>query len=257
MRGDVKQPIILQTRMPDGQMERAQAPLPSMAPVNGRWLFQDEAYGAQMALRRRLLRQVPHLVLGQLPDGLEASQRCFEMFLEALPEGFERVGNRVICPDGVTVTLDPDAPLMSLGQIFQQDICILQKQGAEHVLTGAVLCFPASWTLNEKLGKPMMAIHRPVGEYDSVIARRVQRLLDCVQPGRPIWRANALRYASPDLYHPRTEGDPRPNGAPDAPYLRSERQTILHLPVAGAVAFMIHTTVLWVADAGAADAPCD
>ncbi|MDC1297886.1 DUF3445 domain-containing protein, partial [Octadecabacter sp.] len=67
---------------------------------------------------------------------------------------------------------------------------------------------------------------------------------DGVQDGKPMWRANALRYHDAALHQPRRENDPRPVGAPDAPYLRSERQTVLRLPQSGAVAFMIHTTVV-------------
>jgi hypothetical protein len=64
-----------------------------------------------------------------------------------------------------------------------------------------------------------------------------------------MWRANLLRYDEADLHQPRLENDPRPVGQPDAPYLRSERQTILRLPQPDAVAFVIHTIVV------AADAP--
>jgi hypothetical protein len=51
------------------------------------------------------------------------------------------------------------------------------------------------------------------------------------------------------LHQPRLENDPRPVGQPDAPYLRSERQTILRLPQPDAVAFVIHNTMV------AADVP--
>ena len=47
---------------------------------------------------------------------------------------------------------------------------------AEHILTGAVLCFPSSWTLSEKLGKPLLRIHMPVASYDSQMGARVQRM---------------------------------------------------------------------------------
>ena len=93
-------------------------------------------------------------------------------------------------------------------------------------------------------GKPLVRIHDPVDEYTDRIAARVQRLFDGVQDGKPMWRANALRYHDAALHQPRRENDPRPVGAPDAPYLRSERQTVLRLPQSGAVAFMIHTTVV-------------
>ena len=126
----------------------------------------------------------------------------------------------------------------------QEDFCILQRQGDEHVLTAALLCFPSAWTLSEKIGRPLTSIHIPVPSYDAGIAARVQRLFDGVQPGRPVWRANHLRYDYPDLYQPHTEANPRPVGNPHSPYERSERQTVLRLPGTGAVVFSIHTTMV-------------
>lgn len=240
----IKMNTILQTKMPDGQLDVAAARLPAVRPVIGDWLFHDDAYSAQMALKRHLLQTQERDVYAQLPKGLSASRGFLAMALEALPDGFQVDGGQVTCPDGFQVTLEWDAPLWSVGQILQQDVCILEKRGDEHVLTGAVLCFPASWTLAQKIGKPLIAIHKPVTEYDEQIATRVQRLFDGVQAGRPVWRANALRYDDAVLFQPRPENDPRPVGKPDAPYLRSERQTILRLPKPDAVAFVIHTTVV-------------
>ena len=79
------------------------------------------------------------------------------------------------------MTIDWRAPLRSIGAVVQQDVCILERRGDEHVLSGDVLCFPASWTLAQKIGKPLIAIHDPVVDYDSAIATRVQRLFDGVQ----------------------------------------------------------------------------
>ena len=146
-------------------------------------------------------------------------------------------------------------PLATLGRLAQEDFCILQKHGDEHVLTGAVLCFPASWMLSEKFMRPLIGIHEPVDSYDTGIAARVQRLFDGVQVGRPMWRFNALWYAVPDLHHPRSIHNRRKRRTSEnAPYLRSERQCILRLPQTRAVIFSIHTYVLARASvAGAAD----
>lgn len=235
---------ILQDAMPVGQAERAAARMPSMAPVQGPWLWCDEAYDAQMAERRRLIAARPQDVHAQLAEGLPAAMDFLERALSALPEGFRRVGEVVTCPDGSEVEIDRAEPLRCVGQMLQQDVCILEKRGDEHVLTGAILCFPASWTLAQKIGKPLVAIHRPVAEYDGQIAARVQRFFNGVQPDRPLWRANLLRYDDATLYQPQLEEAPRRPGATDAPYLRSERQTILRLDTPDAAAFVIHTTIV-------------
>ena len=87
------------------------------------------------------------------------------------------------------------------------------------------------------------AIHIPVPQYDEGIARRVQRLFDGVQVGRPLWRANSLWHGFPDLHQPKSESLPRRSYGPDAPYFRSERQVIMRLPETRAVVFSIHTFV--------------
>jgi hypothetical protein len=144
----------------------------------------------------------------------------------------------------VDVAIDWQAPLATLGLICQEDFCLLERpEGSpEHVLTGAVLCFPASWTLSEKFMRPLIGIHHTVDSYDEMLAKRVQRLFDGVQMGRPLWRFNALWYHSPELFAPRRENDPRDDShGADAPYMRSEKQVVLRLPKSRAVVFSIHT----------------
>ncbi|MGY9013047.1 MAG: heme-dependent oxidative N-demethylase family protein, partial [Rhodobacterales bacterium] len=148
-------------------------------------------------------------------------------------------------PDGVCVEIDRGDPLGVLGRLVQEDLCLLEKIGDEHVLTGAILCFPASWTLAEKFMRPLVAIHEPVDSYDDNIAKRVQRLFDGVKPERPLWRYNLLRYVDPTLHQPRPEMAPRAHlDGQDFRYIRSERQCVLRLPKTDAVVFSIHTYVL-------------
>ena len=132
-----------------------------------------------------------------------------------------------------------------LGRLVQNDFCILQKKDNEHVLTAAALCFPASWSLEEKFLKPLIDIHVPVEAYDDNIAKRVQRLFDGLQINRPVWRFNALYYEDPNLFQPRSVNQPRRKPAPNkVKYFRSERQTIIKLPKSGAIIFGIHTFVV-------------
>lgn len=246
----VETPPILNIDLPERPWRLPQARrLPGIAPIAmSDWLWQLDTYAAQMAERERLLEACPDKVHGLLPDAQAAAQELFDIVLEQLAgaAGFDRVGETMRCPDGRIVVLDRSAPLMTLARLVQEDLCVLVKpNGAEeHLLFGAALCFPASWTLAEKLGRPMLAIHIPVETYDAALARRVQRLLDGVQPARPLARCNAFFYDDPALFQPRPESDPRPAGGPDARYFRSERQCLLRLPESGAVAFSIHTIVL-------------
>lgn len=227
------------------------ARLPGTLPLDpSDWLRRDEAYAGQMALRDLLIATRTPEVHALLPQARAAADELYQTVLARLaPLGFGLGPTSIRRPDGVEVALDPTQPLATLGRLVQEDLCLMEEGGphgypGEHVLTGAILCFPASWTLSEKIGRPLVRIHAPVPPYDDDIARRVQRLFDGIRPDRPLWRMNANPYMSPDLFHPRREADPRPKPRGPAPYLRSERQCLLRLPDTGAVVFSIHTYVV-------------
>lgn len=240
---------ILQSRLPfapwaDPRTRR----LPGIQPVPaGHWLQVDDAFAAQMAERERLLDHHFSDVHALLPEAEVAAAELLERVLEELAHmpGYTVEPDRVCRPDGGRVALDRAAPLATLGRLVQEDFCILQPGAAgEHVMTAAVLCFPASWSLEEKLGRPLSGIHRPVAGYDPAMAARVQRLFDAIRPEQPLWRANALAYDDPALFQPRREAERRARPAGNAPYIRSERQSLLRLPQSGAVVFSIHTFVV-------------
>ena len=232
---------ILQSSIPyDPFAPRA---LPGIQPTNmDNWLLRDDAFAAQMQRREALLAEHRSDVLALDPDAEPAAQELLELVLTYAYGG---VADQVTRRDGQQVQIDRAQPLDSLCKLVQEDLCILQKRGDEHVLTGAVLCFPASWSLSEKFMRPLIDIHIPVDSYDENIARRVQRLFDGIQPGRPLWQFNALTYEDAELFQPRSASAPRRDrNAQTARYLRSERQTLLRLPETRAVIFSIHTYVL-------------
>ncbi len=224
--------------------------LPGIQPVTEPWLRVDEAYAGQMARRCDLIETKADAVLYLEPQAHAAAVELLDMVLGMLPGlGFAQDGGVATCRDGRQVTIDRANPMATLGRLVQCDFVLLDKRGDEHVLTGAVLCFPASWRLDEKAGRPLGAIHTPVASYDANIAKRVQRLFDGIQPGRPLWRFNALWYDDPELHQPRSVTEPR-HKREGAGYFRSERQTLIRLPQSGTVVFAIHTYVLRAEDVG-------
>ncbi len=243
---------VLQTRLPAiPWLDPRLARLPGILPLDpADWLATDEAFAGQMAERDRLIAIRPADVHALLPAAFPAAAELYQMIFARLPGlGYRLSDDLAIRPDGVAVPLDPRQPLLTLGRLVQEDLCLMQAGPAfgatsEHVLTGAILCFPASWTLAEKIGRPLVRIHAPVPPYDTDIARRVQRLFDAIRPEAPLWRMNWHPYAAPDLFHPRREDDPRPKPKEPGGYMRCERQCLLRLPRTGAVVFSIHTYVV-------------
>lgn len=236
---------ILQSRLPIlPWMVPALWRLPGIQPLDpAEWLEVDDAFAAQMAEKARLITTKAGAVHALTEAARPAAQELLRLVLDHLRQNpLYQVGDdRVVRPDGVSVALEGDSPLLTLGHLVQEDLCLLQRHGAEHVLTGALLCFPASWTLSEKIGRPLTAIHTPVQPYDAQMAQRVQRMFDRIRPDTPLWRMNALLYADPALHQPKSELDQRRPRRGERPYLRSEKQCLLRLPESDAVVFSIHT----------------
>jgi hypothetical protein len=238
---------VLQDRLPHVPwLEAATSRLPGMRPCGAEdWIREDEAFAGQMAERDWLIATRLPLVHALLPEGRAASEELLETVVDILSRrpGYHVEASQVTRPDGVVVPLASRFPLVTLGRLVQEDLCLMEAQGGESVMTGAILCFPASWTLAQKIGKPMTGIHRPVRHYDAQLARRVQRLFDMVRVGQPMERYNALVYDDPTLHQPRTEEDRR-GYAVERLYMRSERQVIARLPRTQAVVFSIHTYIV-------------
>ena len=236
--------VILQKTLPFGPwMDARTRRLPGTLPLRMEdWLIVDDAYGPQMALRDRLIAERPRDVIGQTDMAAAAVEELYDFTLARLPQGFVRRGNDVTRPDGQIVPLDPARKLETLGRLVQEDLCLMQDgPDGEHLLSAAVLCFPAGWVLAEKLGRPMMRIHLPVAKYTEDVGKRVQRLLDAVRPESPMWRANGHLSRAP-LFNPLSETAPKDLTAQDdMPFIRSERQCPIRVPHTRAVVFSIHT----------------
>ncbi|MBT9384228.1 DUF3445 domain-containing protein [Pseudooceanicola sp. CBS1P-1] len=237
---------ILHDSIPHGPPQR----MPGMAPLDpADWIRVDETFGAQMALRDQLVATRPDEVLRLDPAARPAAEELLATVLTQLAArpDYRVAPGEVTRPDGLRVPVDAAAPVRTLARLVQQDLLILQysEELGEHVLTGGALCFPAQWSLAEKFLRPLVSIHVPVPEYDAALAKRVQRLFDGVQPGRPLWRANWFEYADPGLFTPASETRPRTERLPGhGGYIRSERQSLWRLPDSRAVVFGIHTYMM-------------
>ena len=227
-------------------MALAARPIPSVKPVPlDDWLRVTPDYNVQLSEKAHLIETRRDTVLLRLPGSDAAEAEFGETLIDALSAraDFAVTDHTVTRPDGQAVRRDGRAGLELAGALIQEDICLLEKRGDEHVLTAALLAFPASWSLAEKIGRPLSSIHDPVAAYDAGIAMRVQRMFDGLAPGRVLARANLLTYADPALHQPRTEAARRKDAPETRRYFRSERQCLRKLPGTGAVVFTILTSV--------------
>jgi len=230
-------------------MEARTARPPGLMPlVEGEMITHAPDFGAQMARREALIASVPLVVNALMPEAEAAARELLGLVAAealTLPD-FAREGEIWQRPDGGRAEVDPARPLLSLGRMVAEDFCLLMpdREAGEYRLVGAILCFPSRWSLAEKMGRPLTAIHAPVPGYAEALAPRVNRVFEALRPGRGLWRANWLIHASPELHLPMglsdklvAEADPA-----DGIYLRTERQTLIRLPETGAVAFGIKTS---------------
>ena len=232
---------ICQDHLPDAPWMAAHTRrLPGILPVDlSDWIQIDEAYAGQMQRRDELIATRLDEVHQMMPRALPMAQELLSHVLTNTRQ-IKVKGDVATRCDGTQVALNYDAPLQTLARLVQEDFLIHELQGDAHVLVGAVLCFPASWTLAHKFGHSTIDIHAPVEDYDDLVAAKVERLFHAIRPEQPLMRRNALRYADPELFQPNRDGDAGREGNAGI-YIRSERQTLVRLPKTGAVVFSVHT----------------
>lgn len=225
-------------------MDPLAARLPGLQPVQpGEWLQRDDAFDGHMAYRDQLLRERRGDVVAASDETDQAERDLLAAVLSEIRAdgGYFDMGDAIIRPDGASVSLTADRPLVTAARLAQEDFLLLQPVDGEYVLTSGVLCFPASWTLAQKYRRGMMAIHGPVDRYDANIGKRVDRVFAMLQPDQAVWRANLLCYNDPNLYQPRLEHERRPFDRAKPTWVRVERQTLRRLGESRTVVFSIHT----------------
>ena len=208
------------------------------------WLWLDERYETEIALRRQLLDQRHDEVFQIRPEAEAASSEVLELVLAFLekqhPERFQHIqeyqplilGNYSF--EEETAELHP---LELAGRLVQE--------AGEYRLTAAVLCFPTRWNLREKIGHPMSEIHDPVPGYREQINAPVNQFMRRLKPEKPMWRVNWSLNEDPTLFQPGSHGSAEaasqitPENAGAEVFLRLERQTLRRLPQTEAILFTI------------------
>jgi hypothetical protein len=102
-------------------------------------------------------------------------------------------------------------------------------------LCGGSVCFPSSWGLEEKMGKPLDVIHAPVPGLHATIGEQINLFLRNMRPGVSWNRMNWGLSRSPELNQHPSRSLPRlDDSTPSAEiYLRVEWQSLVALPSSG------------------------
>lgn len=213
----------------------------------------DTACPNQLAQRARLLAEREDDVLGAVANSEAACEELAAHLRASLPAWFpnwykaEEAGLRNAISDELLRPSLP--PLHFIGRAVAEDFCLIQPTPEGALLIAAVLCFPARWVLAEKLGRPLLAVHERVPDYDAKLASPVDRFMAMLKPGRVAARLNWSVIDDPALFQLAGKFSTETNraitiaNALDLLHLRVERQTFLRLPASGCVAFGIRTHV--------------
>ncbi|MGI9355261.1 MAG: heme-dependent oxidative N-demethylase family protein [Rhizobiaceae bacterium] len=132
------------------------------------------------------------------------------------------------------------APMAGAALVIQDDLVLMHRDETGWRLVAASLCFPSSWNLAEKFGRPIRDIHLPVPMPDRM-PDRIDRIFDNLKPDKPVWRANWSLDADGGLRQDRCEqhrGEDFDRLAGTI-WFRSEYQTLHKLPNMRGILFTI------------------
>ena len=221
------------------------------------WIEVDDHLLPYLAEKHRLYGEIPERVFVEEDGTRDAQQEVLDLLgahlLERFPEFYRRTGSGVEVV-GAASRLPAslaDAPLAKASQLIQEDLILMRRSDSGWRLVAGSLCFPSSWSLLEKFGKPLQDIHAPVPGFGPGTrpAELINRMFDGLQ-GQAVERYNWSIQSDNTLYHPLSDlqridrATNRPSRFPDSDidahaFIRVERQTLRKLPVTRDILFTI------------------
>jgi len=199
-----------------------------------RELFADsDATGLARAERARWLAEDPEKYAALLP---EAEPALRETVALARSQGAK-------IEEGQTAF----ETLLGLGRGWESDFVWMHPSAAgRHQVIGGVICFPSSWALEEKLGRPMREVHDPVPGLNDALDRQIETFLRKQEPEVAWTRDNwSLSRDSELNHHPsRTFRLLDASITADEVWLRLEHQLLLKLPQSGSILFGIRMAIV-------------
>lgn len=131
---------------------------------------------------------------------------------------------------------------LAQGEFWEVDYLLLQSDPDGKIrLHGGCLCFPSSWRLTDKIGKPIEFIHGPVPGLNQSIGAGIHKYLGALKPGAASLRHNWGLARSAELNHHSDRVLPRLDEAvsADEVWLRVEHQVLVAMPKSGGILFGI------------------
>ena len=181
-------------------------------------------------------------------DTRAAEVELQDLFAQDLPRHFPQLyrlqgAGMEIIPAARVIPLDTDQPLVACARLVQEDLCLMRRDGESWRLVAGVLCFPSGWSLTEKIGGDLDAVHGPVPGFSGRMSQTVSRMFDRLVPDHPVVRWNWSIYGEGTRRQEPNEEPAWTRFGPEAAlaraHLRIERQTLRRLAQSGDVVFTI------------------
>lgn len=141
----------------------------------GTWLYRDDQFDADIALKKQLLAEHYDAVCQTMPQSRQAQQSVVDL---------------IKAEKGIRSCRIAQPSIIAAALMVQEDLAILQHINGEYVLSAACICFPTRWDLQDKIGRGMDMIHAPVPGYEQQLQKSVNRYFETVKPDRAFLRYN-------------------------------------------------------------------
>lgn len=222
------------------------------------WIEVDGHYEAYVAEKQRLYATIPEKVFVEEADTRAAQAEVRDLLAGHFEDGalFGTPEQKALFDANLAAARHgSEAPLRAASLLVQEDLILMRRGEDGWRLVAGSLCFPSSWSLIEKFGRPLHQIHMPVPAFGpgTRMAELIHRMFDNLQ-GQGVQRFNWSIQANADLYHPLSNvaridrATNRPSKFPDLEaaaraFIRVERQTLRKLPISGDILFTIRIYV--------------
>lgn len=209
-----------------------------------RWIEPDERRERELGEKAALLSARRDVVVREERETRAAQGELLDMIRQHLANDH---GLSEACHEA-TGDGESGPPIVAAALLVQDDLVLMRKGADGWRLAAACLCFPSTWSLAEKFGQPMGAIHAAVPGYPGRFGALVDRIFDNLPDGQIVERFNWSIYGDDRLHHPESKSGPRPwqglgGGFVEHAFVRVERQTLRRLPASGDIAFTIKVGV--------------
>jgi dimethylamine monooxygenase subunit A len=208
-----------------------------------RWIEPDRDRVHYLGEKRRLIVTHRDEIFAAEAETAEAQQEALDLLQAHLAEYHPE-----LAPSTADASERDAPPLLRAGLLVQDDLVIMRRREDGWHLVAGFVAFPSSWSLQEKFGRPMQAIHADVPGFGEGTrnAALLTRIFDNLQVSQPVERLNWSVNVTDDLFLPLSKHHRPPSAEPFTlaeRFARVERQTLRKLPKSGDILFTIRVYV--------------